>query len=162
MNNSFNPATEYDSLMKKTESEFGKLVNKLDIELNPGLDKLNPEVAVKVLEQMPEVNSTIRKSMSKAQAVNEKSLAANDSSVQSCYKVIDKNAEVYRQLLLNGNLLPDEKKFFAEELRSYAQMAYNKDNENKGFISQESLKTIALIGGGIILAAIGVGGAFKI
>ena len=162
MNNSFDLATQYDSIREKTTNEYGKLKNNFNIKFEPGLDKLNPEVAVKALEQMPEVTSTIRQSMSNAQVVNEKSLLANDLSVQNSYKVIDKNAEVYRQLLLNGKLLPDEKKLFAEELRAYARMACDKDTENKGFISTESIKTLALIGGGVVLATIGIGVVFKI
>lgn len=149
--------TELEVLQQLDIPDFRHMTKDKVVNFASMLSEMDPGVAEKALEQFPEFSKTVLELAKEYKATIEKSLDTNLESTKACYSVCNAVIESIQKQLDNSNLSFEERKYYIEQMKEIAQIASQKDSENKTFLWKvlgvAAGATVVL--GGIVVSALG-------
>jgi hypothetical protein len=154
--------SEEDVKRKLKIDDFRYLTKDKIVEFASYLNRMDPEVAMKALEQVPEFALTAKEAIVNIQKIIDKGMVSNNESVKEFYYIANENAKALRQELNKETLSSDDRKYVIMGLLNITKMVYDKDSENKKFISDETKKTIGAVCGAVAFVGISLGLSFSI
>ena len=116
------------------------------------LPRMDPEVAKKALEQFPEFSRTALAITDILKATVERAMESNESSVAVFYAECRSVLEALRAELARDEVTSEDRARIIESMMQVLGLLYQKDSENKQFLS--GLAKAATIFGGVALLSL--------
>lgn len=117
------------------------------------LSNMEPEVAEKAIEQFPQFTKMALEALEDYKHVLDQALDQNSANTKRCYDIYNDILSTLRSCVSQENIPFEQKKYYFEKMKEIAQMASEKDSENKAFIWK-----IIEAAAGVVLIALVIGG----
>lgn len=120
------------------------------------LNSMEPEVAKKAIEQFPQFAKMSLEALEDYKHVIDQTLDQNSASTKQCYDIYNDIISTLRSCASQENIPFEQKKYYIEQMKEIAQIASEKDSENKSFIwkilgAAAAVCLVALAIGGTLL-----------
>ena len=117
------------------------------------IDKMDPEVAKKALEQFPDFAKVSIDGLNNLKDTVAKAMDTDKESASRFYDMCDAIIDAIKLAMSDGVVTFEEKKYCIEKMQEIAQMASEKDSENKKF-KWSLVANYALTAGLVLVGAI--------
>lgn len=124
---------EQEILQKMDIPDFRHMTKDKIVTFASMLNDMEPEVAKKALEQFPDFAKMALEILEDYNEIMEKTLDLNSLSSKQCFDIYNEVVGALKSCLTKDDLPFEEKKYYIEKMMEIADMADNKDNENKEF-----------------------------
>lgn len=98
------------------------------------LNSIEPEVAKKAIEQFPQFARMSLEALEDYKHVLDQALNQNSANTKQCYNIYNDILSTLKSCVSQENIPFEQKKYYIEQMKEIAQMAHEKDSENKAFI----------------------------
>ncbi|MFF0593498.1 hypothetical protein [Streptomyces antibioticus] len=119
---------------------------------------MSTELALKIVEQFPVFTDFAKDVVGVMEKTYDSTLSANKESQELFHRACQDIRDILRSELAKGGLSWDEKKFIIEQIQETGRMEFQKDSENKRFLSVNLKRALAGAGAALALAVVFVGG----
>lgn len=152
-----NMLTEKQVLEALDIPDFRHMTKDKVMEFASMLSDMQTEVAMKALEQFPEFSNIILQLAKEYKATIDKGLECNSKSMIACSNILQSIIDSLQNQIDKEDITFEERKYYIDKMFEVAQMQFQKDTENKEFITK--VLTIAggatLVLGSVVLVALG-------
>lgn len=150
--------SEQEVLKKLDIRDFGHITPQKFTAFVPMLDNMDSEVAEKLIGQIPEFTKTMSEALEGCKQAIEKASDQNAESTKRFYDICDEIISALKDFASQEDIPFEQKQYYIEKMKEIAQMANEKDSENKGFLTKLASYAAAALGVAVVAAAYFLGG----
>ncbi|MFI0542700.1 hypothetical protein ACH3VS_27885 [Streptomyces sp. WSLK1-3] len=119
---------------------------------------MSTEVALKIVEQFPVFKDFAKDVVGAMENAYASTLTANKQSQEHFHRACQEIRDILKGELNKDDLSWEEKKFIIEQIQETGRMEFQKDSENKQFLSVNLKRVLAGAGAALALSVAFVGG----